>query len=104
MSEVEGRKAGEVADVLGISSATASAVLYRARRGLISAYVAAYGDLVASADCDAPLDRIKDFLVAGRPDSGFVDVEAHLEGCRRCRDMIRGSTCWAPRCSRSDRC
>lgn len=90
MSEVEGRKAGEVADLLGVSPATASAVLYRARRGLIAAYVSAYRDLVANADCRAPLDRINDYLVAGRPDSGFADVEAHLDGCRRCRDMIRG--------------
>lgn len=90
MSEVEGRKAGEVAHLLGISSATASAVLYRARRGLISAYVSAYGELVASRDCEVPLDRLSAYLVAGRPDAGFPDVEAHLEGCRRCRDMIRG--------------
>lgn len=90
LTAVEGRKPAEVAPMLGVSAGSASALAYRARNGLIAAYVAAYRRSTDDEECVAISDRLERFVAAGTPEDGFVDVVAHIEGCRACRDVSRG--------------
>jgi RNA polymerase sigma factor (sigma-70 family) len=90
LTVVEGRKAAEVAPMLGVSASTASALSYRARNGLIAAYIGAYRRSTDDPTCIALAPRLERYVAAGAPDDGFADVVAHLDGCRRCREVSRG--------------
>jgi RNA polymerase sigma factor (sigma-70 family) len=90
LTEVEGRKPAEVAPLLGLSAGSVSALAYRARNGLLAAYVAAYARSTTRRECAAIADRLGRHLAAGAPASGFEDVVAHLDGCAPCRDVSRG--------------
>jgi RNA polymerase sigma factor (sigma-70 family) len=90
LTEVEGRKPAEVAPMLGVSAGSASALAYRARNGLVTAYIAAYRRRTDDEDCLAITGRLGEYVAAGSPAEGFADVLAHLEGCVACRDVSRG--------------
>ncbi|MCU1372627.1 MAG: polymerase sigma factor, sigma-70 family [Ilumatobacteraceae bacterium] len=90
LTAVEGRKPAEVALVLGLSAGSASALAYRARLGLIAAYVAAYQRTTDDEACVAIADQLAAHVAAGAPDEGFGEVTAHLAGCAACRDVSRG--------------
>jgi RNA polymerase sigma factor (sigma-70 family) len=90
LTEVEGRKPGEIAPSLGLSPGSASALAYRARQGLIAAYLAACAPHRRDEACSAIAPRLTSYLSAGRATDAFADVEEHLEGCASCRDVSRG--------------
>jgi RNA polymerase sigma factor (sigma-70 family) len=90
LTEVEGRKPAEIAPMLGLSAGSASALAYRARQGLVTAYLAACAPHRSGPGCEALTSRLASYLSVGRATDGFADVEAHLEGCRACRDLARG--------------
>lgn len=89
LARVEGRKAGEVAGLLGIESSVARALLHRARRGLVSAYVATYLE-GADVGCNALSGEMTKFLQAGAAEDPPDEVKVHLAVCSGCRDLIRG--------------
>ncbi|MCB1039530.1 MAG: sigma-70 family RNA polymerase sigma factor, partial [Acidimicrobiales bacterium] len=88
-TEVEGRKPSEVATLLGISARSASALAYRARRGLTAAYLAAYAATRSDPECRAVAPELASYLAATAGDVG-VKVRRHLERCAACRDASRG--------------
>lgn len=94
LTEVEGRRPADVAELTGSSARATAALAYRARRGLITAYLAAYLARRNDPACRAIAPRLGEFLAAGRRSAplgeGFDDVEAHLEACPDCRDLSRG--------------
>jgi len=90
LTEVEGRRPAEVAPMLGVSAGTASALAYRARNGLITAYLAAYRRSSSDEACVAIAPRLGKYLAAREPLQGYDDVRAHLDGCASCRDVLRG--------------
>lgn len=90
LTVVEGRKPAEVAPMLGVSAGSASALSYRARNGLVAAYMAVYRRSTDDAACASLADRLEAYVAAGAPAEGFADVDAHLEGCRSCREVTRG--------------
>jgi RNA polymerase sigma factor (sigma-70 family) len=94
LTEVDGHKPAEAALLLGTSPAATASLAYRARRGLVSAYVGAYLLRHDGLACHAIADRLADYLAAARrvdsQGDGFVDVVAHLDACDQCRDLSRG--------------
>lgn len=90
LTAVEGRKPAEVAPMLGVSAGSASALAYRARNGLIAAYVAAYRRSTDDEACVAISARLEQYVAAGAPANGYADVLAHIDGCPACRDVSRG--------------
>ena len=90
LTEVEGRKPAEVAPLLGLSAGSVSALAYRARNGLLTAYVAAYRRSTDRSECAAIAERLGRHLAAGSAATGFDDVIEHLERCAPCRDVRRG--------------
>lgn len=94
LTEVEGRRPADVAELTGSSARATAALAYRARRGLITAYLGAYLARRNDPSCRAIAPRLGEFLAAGRRSAplgeGFDDVEAHLEACPDCRDLSRG--------------
>ncbi len=90
LTEVEGRKPAEVAPMLGLSAGSVSALAYRARNGLVAAYLAAYQRTTTDDACVAISERLGRYVSAGFPADRFADVTAHLEGCRSCREVSRG--------------
>lgn len=90
LTAVEGRKPAEVAPMLGLSAGSASALAYRARLGLIAAYVAAYRRSTDDEACVEISGRLEQYVAAGTPPEGFDDVVAHLDGCPSCRELSRG--------------
>ncbi|MCB0961651.1 MAG: sigma-70 family RNA polymerase sigma factor, partial [Acidimicrobiales bacterium] len=81
LTEVEGRRPADIAPLLGISAGTAAALAYRARQGLLSAYVAAYRSLRADPACQDLSGRLAELIALGLDAPGFDDVREHLEGC-----------------------
>ncbi|WP_421118502.1 RNA polymerase sigma factor [Aquihabitans daechungensis] len=90
LTEVEGRKPAEVAPMLGLSAGSVSALAYRARNGLVAAYLTAYRRVAADHECAVLSERLGRYVAAGFPTAGFADVTAHLAGCRSCREVSRG--------------
>jgi RNA polymerase sigma factor (sigma-70 family) len=90
LTEVEGRKPAEVAPMLGLSAGSVSALAYRARNGLLTAYLSAYGRTASGDACRALADELGRYLAAGSPPRGFDDVRDHLAGCTACRELCRG--------------
>ncbi len=90
LTEIEGRKPADLSGLMGISAASASALAYRARNGLITAYFGAYARTTSDETCAALADQLGRYLAAGRPDEGFTEVVVHLDGCADCRDASRG--------------
>jgi RNA polymerase sigma factor (sigma-70 family) len=89
LTEIEGRKAAEVGDRLGLSASSASALAYRARRGLIVAYVEAH-QAAQPTRCAMPADELVAYLFVRQVADRCPRVVAHLEGCSSCRDLCRG--------------
>lgn len=90
LTEVEGRKPAEVAPILGLSAGSVSALAYRARAGLVTAYLAAYQRATTDDGCATTAERLGRYIAACCPTEGFADVTAHLDACRSCREVSRG--------------
>ena len=57
----------------------ARALLHRARKGFVSAYVATYLELASTDGCDELGDELVAYLPADRPSDGFETVNAHFK-------------------------
>jgi RNA polymerase sigma factor (sigma-70 family) len=90
LTEVEGRKPAEVAPLLGLSAGSVSALAYRARGGLLHAYLAAYCRAAPGDACREQADGLGRYLAAGSPAHGFEQVSEHLAHCTSCRELCRG--------------
>ncbi|MEZ5138518.1 MAG: sigma-70 family RNA polymerase sigma factor [Acidimicrobiales bacterium] len=90
LTEVEGRRPADIAPLLGISAGTAAALAYRARQGLLAAYITAYRSVRTDPTCQAHAARLAELVAAGPDAPGFDDVRDHLAGCASCRDLARG--------------
>jgi len=90
LTEVEGRKPAEVAPLLGLSAGSVSALAYRARNGLLAAYLAAYRRAAPADACRSLADDLGRYLAAGSPPDGFGEVVGHLDRCPTCRAVTRG--------------
>jgi RNA polymerase sigma factor (sigma-70 family) len=86
-TEVEGQSPAQVAPLLGLSPNGVSALAYRAREGLKQAYLQVY--LAGSTDdsCRATTDRLGAWVRDGLSKREKAQVEAHLDGCARCRAL-----------------
>ncbi len=83
--EVEGRKPGEVADLLGMRAGAVSSLAHRAREGLRRAYLDQH--VVASAapaDCRWTRDRLSQYVRTDLSARAEEKVSAHLGGCEDC--------------------
>ncbi|GAA0590049.1 hypothetical protein GCM10010174_01220 [Kutzneria viridogrisea] len=85
-TEVEGSKPTEVAGLLGLTPNGVAALAYRAREGLRQAYLQAH--LAAAQErCRATVARLGAWARTGLSRRESVQVESHLDGCERCRQL-----------------
>lgn len=83
--EVEGRKPGEVADLLGMRAGAVSSLAHRAREGLRRAYLDQH--VVASAapaECRWTRDRLSQYVRSDLSSRAEEKVSAHLGSCEDC--------------------
>ncbi|NHA01307.1 sigma-70 family RNA polymerase sigma factor [Nocardioides sp. W3-2-3] len=83
--EVEGRKPGEVADLLGMRAGAVSSLAHRAREGLRRAYLDQH--VVASAapaECRWTRDRLSQYVRTDLSSRAEEKVSAHLGSCEDC--------------------
>ncbi|MFD0923565.1 sigma-70 family RNA polymerase sigma factor, partial [Saccharopolyspora rosea] len=90
--EIEGQSPAEVAPVLGLTPNGVSALAYRAREGLRQAYLQVHVGQLAEAgpgveSCRATADRLGAWTRGGLSKRETAQVEAHLDGCDRCRGL-----------------
>lgn len=82
--DVEGQRPAEVADVLGMSANSVSALLYRAREGLRQAYLQAHLSEAPTTSCRWTNERLGSHVRGGLSHRDTGKVEDHLDDCRRC--------------------
>ncbi|MET1060262.1 MAG: sigma-70 family RNA polymerase sigma factor, partial [Nocardioides sp.] len=83
-TEVEGQKPAEVAELLGMSANSVSALAYRAREGLRQAFLNSHiGDL-EDTECRWTHDHLGAYIRNGVSKRDGHKVEEHLDGCRKC--------------------
>jgi RNA polymerase sigma factor (sigma-70 family) len=83
-TEVEGQKPAEVAELLGMSANSVSALAYRAREGLRQAFLNSHiGDL-EDAECRWTHDHLGPYIRNGVSKRDGHKVAEHLDGCRKC--------------------
>ncbi|MBB5155129.1 sigma-70 family RNA polymerase sigma factor [Saccharopolyspora phatthalungensis] len=90
--EVEGQTPAEVAPLLGLSPNGVSALAYRAREGLRQAYLQVHLGRLNDAEsnveqCRATAERLGAWTRSGLSKRETAQVEAHLDGCDRCRAL-----------------
>ncbi|GAA3463170.1 sigma-70 family RNA polymerase sigma factor [Saccharothrix longispora] len=86
-TEIEGQSHAEVAPLLGLTANGVSALAYRAREGLKKAYLQAHLEDVPAGRCRAIADRLGAWTRRGLRSREAAQVEAHLDGCARCRGL-----------------
>ncbi|MFB9570569.1 sigma-70 family RNA polymerase sigma factor, partial [Saccharopolyspora hordei] len=87
--EVEGQTPAQVAPLLGLTPNGVSALAYRAREGLRQAYLQVHLGQLDTEDqqCRATVDRLGAWTRNGLSKRETAQVEAHLDGCDRCRAL-----------------
>lgn len=83
-TEVEGRKPAEVADLLGMSANSVSALAYRAREGLRQAFLTMHAQEADDDRCAWTRANLGAYIRNGSSKRDAAKVSGHLEGCRRC--------------------
>ncbi|MDP2775948.1 MAG: sigma-70 family RNA polymerase sigma factor [Nocardioides sp.] len=83
-TEVEGAKPAEVAELLGMSANSVSALAYRAREGLRQAYLSMHAQETANDACAWTRDNLGAYVRNGTSRRDSAKVEAHLGECRCC--------------------
>lgn len=83
-TEVEGAKPAEVAELLGMSANSVSALAYRAREGLRQAYLSMHAQDTESDACAWTRDNLGAYVRNGTSRRDSAKVEAHLGDCRCC--------------------
>jgi RNA polymerase sigma factor (sigma-70 family) len=90
VTEVEGHSVAQLAEDIGTSSNTASALCLRARDGLKLAWLQAHIEhRPHNADCRWMLDHLASFTRGRLPQGQLERAEAHLAGCEGCEATRR---------------
>src|SRR5690606_38545467 len=83
-TEVEGQKPAEVAELLGMSANSVSALAYRAREGLRQAFLNSHAQEIDDEGCRWTNDHLGGYVRKALSRRDTTKVEAHLDECRRC--------------------
>ncbi|TQM85172.1 RNA polymerase sigma factor (sigma-70 family) [Saccharothrix saharensis] len=86
-TEIEGQSASELAKLLGLTANGASALAYRAREGLKTAYLQAHLADNPTTRCRATVAKLAAWTRGGLTKRETAQVEAHLDECGTCRAM-----------------
>jgi RNA polymerase sigma factor (sigma-70 family) len=86
-TEVEGESPAQVAPILGLSPNAVSALAYRAREGLRQAYLQVHLQDSAGENCRDTVERLGAWARHGLSRRDKTQVDAHLAGCARCRQL-----------------
>ena len=87
-TEVEGRSPAEVGPLLGLAPNAVAALAYRAREGLRQAYLNAHIQARPPAGCEDIVPKLGAYVRHDLSNRDRQKVEAHLEGCERCRAIV----------------
>ncbi|MGO4255345.1 sigma-70 family RNA polymerase sigma factor [Marmoricola sp. RAF53] len=82
--EIEGQKPADVAPLLGMSPNAVSALAYRAREGLRTAYLQMHTADLGGDECRWTHDRLGAYVRKGLSRRDANKVETHLETCLKC--------------------
>ena len=82
--EVENQKPAEIAQLLGMSAHSVSALAYRAREGLRQAFLNEHAQDTADAACRETQPLLGAYVRKALSKRDTVKVEAHLDNCRKC--------------------
>jgi RNA polymerase sigma factor (sigma-70 family) len=85
---VEGRQPRELAAVLGVSANAAAAMAYRAREKLRQAYLQAHLLASPSPEHEPYRSQLGAYVRDGLSARDRAAVQAHLDGCEPCRDLV----------------
>ncbi|MBB5802794.1 RNA polymerase sigma factor (sigma-70 family) [Saccharothrix ecbatanensis] len=86
-TEIEGQTASELAPLLGLTANGASALAYRAREGLKTAYLQAHLARNQANRCRATVAKLGAWTRGGLNRREAAQVEAHLDECVDCRAL-----------------
>ncbi|QQQ73548.1 sigma-70 family RNA polymerase sigma factor [Saccharothrix sp. 6-C] len=86
-TEIEGQSAAELAKLLGLTANGASALAYRAREGLKTAYLQAHLAHSPTDRCRATVAKLAAWTRGGLTKRETAQVEAHLDECPTCPAM-----------------
>ncbi|MEV8442404.1 sigma-70 family RNA polymerase sigma factor [Actinosynnema sp. NPDC051121] len=86
-TEIEGQSASELAKLLGLTANGASALAYRAREGLKTAYLQAHLAHNPTDRCRATVAKLAAWTRGGLTKRETAQVELHLDECSTCRGM-----------------
>jgi RNA polymerase sigma factor (sigma-70 family) len=86
-TEIEGQTASELAPLLGLTANGASALAYRAREGLKTAYLQAHLTRNQTNRCRATVAKLGAWTRGGLNRREAAQVEAHLDECVDCRAL-----------------
>lgn len=87
--DVEGRRPGDLADVMGVKPNAVSALVYRARSGLRDAYLQQHVGTVQEhlpRECESIRGKLASVLRRTSSSREQAKVHAHLNSCRDCMD------------------
>jgi RNA polymerase sigma factor (sigma-70 family) len=85
---VEGRQPRELAAVLGVSANAAAAMAYRAREKLRQAYLQAHLMASPSPEHEPYRSQLGAYVRDGLSARDRAAVQAHLDSCEPCRDLV----------------
>lgn len=85
LTEVEGMAARDVANLLGLTPNSASALALRARNGLRERYLQAHLGRGARRDCTFCIDHLGAYVAGRLAPRDIAKVDQHLAGCADCR-------------------
>jgi len=83
-TEVEGQKPADVAQLLGMSANSVSALAYRAREGLRQAFLNMHAQDADDDACAWTQDNLGAYIRDAASKRDQTKVRAHLDDCRRC--------------------
>ncbi|WP_447007742.1 sigma-70 family RNA polymerase sigma factor [Saccharothrix isguenensis] len=86
-TEIEGQTAAQLAPMLGLTANGASALAYRAREGLKTAYLQAHLERNPTNRCRATVAKLGSWTRGGLNRREAAQVEAHLDECVHCRAL-----------------
>jgi RNA polymerase sigma factor (sigma-70 family) len=83
-TEVEGQKPAEVAQLLGMSANSVSALAYRAREGLRQAFLTMHAQDAEDDACAWTQNNLGAYIRSAASKRDSTKVRAHIAECRRC--------------------
>lgn len=85
--DVEGQKPADIAQMLGMSANSVSALAYRAREGLRQAYLQGHLAPTLHEGCRKTTGQLGAYVRKGLSSRDSHAVEDHLDGCSRCTGL-----------------